>query len=69
MGGMYVRGKDDSSTSMVRWAEGEDSFEAIPEVPAGSTTGDQSWDAEDSQIPKVTCFVEVFEERKGPVAG
>ena len=25
---------------------GEDSFEAIPEVPAGSTTGDQAWDAE-----------------------
>ena len=30
----------------VALGEGEDSFEAIPEVPAGSTTGDQAWDAE-----------------------
>ena len=53
----------------VALGKGEDSLEAIPEILACRATGDQSWDAEDSQIPQVTCFVEVFEERKGPVAG
>ena len=30
----------------VALGKGEDSFETIPEVLAGSTTGDQAWDAE-----------------------
>ena len=53
----------------VALGEGEDSFEAIPEVPAGSTMGDQSWDAEVPQVPQATCLVEVLKECEGAVAG
>ena len=40
--------------------EGEDSFEAIPEVLAGSTTGDQAGDAEVQEIPQATCLVMIL---------
>jgi hypothetical protein len=52
----------------VALGEGENSFEAIPEVPAGSTMGDQ-WDAEVPQFPQATCLVEVLKECEGAVAG
>jgi hypothetical protein len=50
-------------------SKGEDSFEAIPKILAGSTTGDQSWDVEVPQVPQSTCLVEVLEERERAVAG
>ncbi len=53
----------------VALGEGEDSLEAIPEVPAGSTMGDQSWDAEVPQVPQATCLVEVLKECECAVAG
>ena len=53
----------------VALGEGKDSFEAIPEVPAGSTMGDQAWDAEVPQVPQATCLVEVLKECEGAVAG
>jgi hypothetical protein len=48
----------------VLFGKGEDSFEAIPEILADRTTGDQSWDEEVSQIPQMTCLVEVLKECK-----
>ena len=53
----------------VALGKGEDSFEAIPEILAGSTTGYQSWDAEVPQVPQATCLVEVLEECERAVAG
>ena len=53
----------------VALGEGEDSFEAIPEVPAGSTMGDQAWDAEVPELPQATCLVEVLKECERAVAG
>jgi hypothetical protein len=53
----------------VALGKGENSFEAIPEILAGSTTGYQSWDAEVPQVPQVTCLVEVLEECERSVAG
>jgi hypothetical protein len=52
----------------VSFGKGEDSFEAIPQILAGRATGDQSWDAEVSQIPQMTCLVEVLEERECAIA-
>ena len=51
----------------VALGEGEDSFEAIPEVPAGSTMGDQAWDAEVPELPQATCLVEVLRNAKVPL--
>jgi hypothetical protein len=53
----------------VALGEGEDSFEAIPEVPAGSTMGDQAWDAKVPELPQATCLVEVLKECERAVAG
>ena len=53
----------------VALGEGEDSFEAIPEVPAGSTMGDQAWDVEVPDLPQATCLVEVLKECERAVAG
>ncbi len=53
----------------VALGEGEDSFEAIPEVPTGSTMGDQARDAEVPELPQATCLVEVLEECERAVAG
>ena len=53
----------------VALGEGKDSFEAIPEVPTGSTMGDQAWDAEVPELPQATCLVEVLEECERAVAG
>ena len=52
----------------VAFSKGEDSFEAVPEILAGRATGDQTWDAEVSQIPQMTCLVEVLEERECAIA-
>jgi hypothetical protein len=52
----------------VALGKGGDSLEAIPEILAGSTTGDQAWDAEVPQVPQATCLVEVLEERERAVA-
>ena len=52
----------------VALGEGKDSFEAIPEVPTGSTMG-QAWDAEVPELPQATCLVEVLEECERAVAG
>ena len=53
----------------VALGEGKDSFEAIPEVPTGSTMGDQAWDAEVPELPQATCLVEVLKECERAVAG
>ena len=53
----------------VALGKGEDSFEAIPEILAGSTTGDQACDAEVPQVPQATCLVEVLEECERAIAG
>ena len=53
----------------VALGKGEDSFEAIPEILAGSTTGYQAWDAEVPQVPQATCLMEVLEECERSVAG
>ena len=52
----------------VVFCKGEDSFEAISEILADRATGDQAWDAEVSQIPQMTCLVEVLEERECAIA-
>jgi hypothetical protein len=52
----------------VAFGKGEDSFEAIPEILACRATGDQAWNAEVSQIPQMTCLVEVLEERECAIA-
>ncbi len=52
----------------VAFGKGEDSFEAVPEILAGRATGGQAWDAEVSQIPQMTCLVEVLEERECVIA-
>jgi hypothetical protein len=59
------RGRD----CAVALGNGEDIFEAIPEVLAGSTTGYQAWDAKVLQVPQETCLVEVLEECESSVAG
>jgi len=53
----------------VTLGKGEDSFETIPEILAGSTTGYQAWDAEVPQVPPTTCLVLVLEECERSVAG
>jgi hypothetical protein len=53
----------------VALGKGEDSFEAIPEIFADSTTGYQAWDAEVPQVPQATCLMEVLEECGRSVAG
>ena len=53
----------------VLFGKGEDSFEAIPEILASRASGDQARDAKVQQIPKMTCLVEVLEERETTVLG
>jgi hypothetical protein len=59
----------ESDARRVALGKGEDSFEAIPEILADSTTGYQAWDAEVPQVPQATCLVEVLEECERSVAG
>ena len=47
----------------------EDRFETIPEILASRASGDQARDAKVQQIPKMTCLVEVLEERETTVLG
>ena len=46
----------------------EDSFETIPEILASSASGYQATDAKVTQIPQMTCLVEVLEERECAIA-
>jgi hypothetical protein len=52
----------------VAFGKGQDTFEVVPEILAGRATGDQTWGAEVSQIPQMTCLVEVLEERECAIA-
>ena len=47
----------------------EDRFETIPEILASSASGYQATDAKVTQIPQMTCLVEVLEECKATVLG
>jgi hypothetical protein len=45
----------------------DDSFKAIPEILACSTSGNQARDAKVPQIPQMTCLVEVLKEREATI--